>query len=91
MVFRRSAAKDAILPLSEPIRMRDGTTVDAIPIPKGTEIIPGIIASNTDPGLWGLDADVWRPERWLEPLPRAVEEAHIPGVYSHLWADFIAL
>ena len=91
MAFRRSAAKDAILPLSEPIRMRDGTVVDAIPIPKGTEIIPGIIASNTDPALWGPDADVWRPERWLQPLPRAVEEAHIPGVYSHLWADFMTL
>lgn len=72
------------MPLSESIRMRDGTLVDAIPIPKGTRVMPAVGASNTDPALWGPDARVWRPGRWLEPLPHAVEEAHIPGVYSHL-------
>ena len=72
------------MPLSEPIRMRDGTLADALPIPKGTRVFAALGASNTDPALWGPDAHVWRPERWLEPLPRAVEEAHIPGVYSHL-------
>ncbi|PIL34233.1 cytochrome P450 [Ganoderma sinense ZZ0214-1] len=76
--------KDMVLPLSEPIRMRDGTMVDAIPIPKGTEVLPNVIAANCNPALWGPDASEWRPERWLEPIPRAVEEAHIPGVYSHL-------
>ncbi|PIL27477.1 cytochrome P450 [Ganoderma sinense ZZ0214-1] len=83
-ILFRNTAKDVILPLSEPIRLRDGTLVDAIPIPKGTRVIPNVGASNVDPALWGPDAHVWRPERWLEPLPRAVEEAHIPGVYSHM-------
>ncbi|CDO71925.1 hypothetical protein BN946_scf184940.g72 [Trametes cinnabarina] len=41
-------------------------------------------ACNCNKELWGEDAYEWRPERWLEPLPRALEDAHIPGVYSHL-------
>ncbi|KAI0701721.1 cytochrome P450 [Earliella scabrosa] len=80
----RDAMKDTVLPLSTPIQLRDGTTVSAIPLPKGTRIVANVAAINRDPGLWGPDAEVWRPSRWLEPLPRAVEEAHIPGVYSHL-------
>ena len=73
-----------VLPLSEPIRMLDGGVISALPIPKGTRLVPNMGASNVDPALWGADATDWRPERWLEPLPRAVEEARIPGVYSHM-------
>lgn len=47
-------------------------------------IITDIGGSNCDKELWGEDAYEWKPERWMNPLPRAVEEAHIPGVYSHM-------
>ncbi|KAI0717433.1 cytochrome P450 [Cerioporus squamosus] len=80
----RDTTKDTVMPLLDPIRLTDGTTVSAIPIPKNTRIVMNINAANRDPTLWGPDADEWRPSRWLEPLPRAVEEAHVPGVYSHL-------
>ena len=73
-----------MLPLSEPIHMLDGSVISALPIPKGTRLVPNMGSSNIDPALWGQDAAEWRPERWLEPLPRAVEEARIPGVYSHM-------
>ncbi|KAM5537048.1 hypothetical protein V8D89_009194 [Ganoderma adspersum] len=79
----RVTAKDVVLPLSEPIRLRDGTMFNAVHLPKGMEIIPDVGAANCDTTLWGPDAHEWRPERWLEPLPRALEEAHVPGVYSH--------
>ncbi|KAI1782740.1 hypothetical protein LXA43DRAFT_904955, partial [Ganoderma leucocontextum] len=46
---------------------------------QGTELVPNIGMSNIDPSLWGPDAHVWWPERWLEPRPRAVEEGHVPG------------
>lgn len=72
------------MPLLNPIHLKDGTTVSAIPVPKNTRVVMNITAANRDPTLWGPDADEWRPSRWLEPLPRAVEEAHVPGVYSHL-------
>ncbi|KAI0826700.1 cytochrome P450 [Trametes gibbosa] len=80
----RVVRKDAVLPLSAPIRGRDGTLMDAVPVKKGLRIFTDIRACNTNKELWGPDACEWKPERWLSPLPRALEEAHIPGVYSHL-------
>ncbi|RDX54454.1 cytochrome P450 [Lentinus brumalis] len=85
----RITTRDTVMPLMEPIRMRDGTLSNALHIPKNARVIANITACNRDPALWGPDADEWRPSRWLEPLPRELEEAHIPGVYSHLMT-FIA-
>ncbi len=81
-----STTRDTVMPLMEPIRMRDGTLSNALHIPKNARVIANITACNRDPALWGPDADEWRPSRWLEPLPRELEEAHVPGVYSHLYA-----
>lgn len=73
-----------MLPLSAPITGRDGRPIHEIFVPNGTEIIIGIMASNRNPALWGEDAYEWKPERWRSPLPDAVTQAHIPGVYSNL-------
>lgn len=73
-----------MLPLSKPIRGLDGTMINEIPIPKGTKIVVGILGSNLNKELWGEDALEWKPERWLSPLPKALTETSIPGVYSHL-------
>lgn len=54
-------------------------------VPKGTMVIPGVLGSNINKTLWGEDALEWKPERWLSPLPSAVTDAPIPGVYSHLY------
>ncbi|KAI0628829.1 cytochrome P450 [Trametes polyzona] len=83
-VLMREVRKDAMLPLSEPIRGIDGQLMHAIPVTKGMRIFTDVVASNCNKALWGPDADEWKPERWLNPLPRALEDAHIPGVYSHL-------
>ncbi|KAI0668342.1 cytochrome P450 [Trametes maxima] len=80
----RVARKDAVLPLSAPIRGVDGSLIDSIPVKKGLTIVTDVVGSNCDKGLWGDDAEEWKPERWLQPLSRALEDAHIPGVYSHL-------
>ncbi|KAH9923711.1 cytochrome P450 [Epithele typhae] len=80
----REAMKDTILPLSDPIRGVDGRLITEIPIPKGTTLLVNLRACNTHKGLWGEDAEVWRPERWLEPLPQAVDDARIPGIYANL-------
>ncbi|KAK7466363.1 hypothetical protein VKT23_005090 [Stygiomarasmius scandens] len=79
----RTALRDAILPLSKPISSTNGST-NEIFIPQGTQIMISIINCNRDPDIWGQDAMEWKPERWLEPLPDAVLEAKIPGVYSPL-------
>ena len=73
-----------MLPLAEPVRGVDGTLVTEVPIPKGTFLLGNIRSVNTDKALWGEDALEWKPERWLKPLPRAVEDARIPGIYSNL-------
>ncbi|KAI0781538.1 cytochrome P450 [Trametes elegans] len=66
----RQVLKDAVLPLSEPIRGIDGQVIDAIPVKKGMCILLDLLQSNCDPVL--------------KPLPQAVEESRAPGVYSHI-------
>ncbi len=73
-----------MLPLSQPVRGRDGKLISEIPLPKDTTVFVGVISSNTNRALWGDDAHEWKPERWLSPLPDAVLDAKIPGVYSNL-------
>ncbi|RXW14179.1 hypothetical protein EST38_g11674, partial [Candolleomyces aberdarensis] len=80
----REAASDAILPFQKPIKSTEGESLDSIFVPKGSRIMCSLSKCNTDPDIWGPDAHEWKPERWLAPLPNSVQEAHVPGVYSHL-------
>ncbi|KAG6907131.1 hypothetical protein DXG01_010435 [Tephrocybe rancida] len=80
----RVAQQDIVLPLSTPIRGIDGTEMYSILVPKNTKIIIAILNANKDPLLWGPDTLEWKPERWLAPLPEAVQEAPMAGIYSHL-------
>ncbi|TBU25722.1 cytochrome P450 [Dichomitus squalens] len=80
----RHAAKDVMLPLSKPVRDKNGRMLDAVPVPKGTDIILDLQGSNYNKELWGEDAHEWRPERWLSPLPAALDEARLPAVYSNI-------
>ena len=92
--------KDAVLPLARPLRTTRRETLPSLVVPRGTNVVVGIMASNRQRALWGPDACEWRPERWLAPLPRAVEEAALPGVYSNtcvineigaLWLELVLL
>lgn len=58
--------------------------MDELVIPKGTSITVGILACNKNKSIWGEDAEEWKPERWLSPLPASVENAHVPGIYANL-------
>ena len=79
-----SATKDTLLPLSRPVRGYDDRELWGIPLAKGTMVVADFQAANVSKKLWGEDAEEWKPERWLAPLPREVEEARMPGVYAHL-------
>ena len=70
--------------MTEPIRMKDGTMASSVFIPKGTRTVTDLATCNRDTRLWGDDAAVWRPSRWLEPLPRSVLETPLPTVYSYM-------
>ncbi|TFK83127.1 cytochrome P450 [Polyporus arcularius HHB13444] len=80
----RRAAKDIVLPLTWPVRGKDGSMMHEVIIPKGTLVVPNLQACNRNKALWGDDAHEWRPERWMGELPRELYEAHIPGIYSNL-------
>ena len=73
-----------MLPLSAPIRGRDGKMIDAVVVPKDTAIGIGLLSANRSRAIWGEDAMEWKPQRWLEPLPESVTGAKMPGVYSNL-------
>lgn len=55
---------------SVPLTLREAcrdTSIDNIPIPKGTLIVLSLEATNYNVDLWGPDAAVFNPERWLGP------------------------
>jgi len=81
-LLSREALEDTVLPLSQPVYGAGGKPIYELPISKGTEIFMGVLGSNTNRELWGEDALEWKPERWLSPLPDALMEAPIPGVYN---------
>ncbi|EEB89978.1 hypothetical protein MPER_11874, partial [Moniliophthora perniciosa FA553] len=80
----RVAKHDVVLPLSTPVMGLDGFLINEIHVPKNTEIHCSVINGNRNPDVWGPDAAEWRPERWLQPLPKSVTDANMPGVYSHI-------
>ncbi|KXN81938.1 Leukotriene-B(4) omega-hydroxylase 2 [Leucoagaricus sp. SymC.cos] len=75
--------QDTVLPLSKPLRTTSGTEVTELLVPNGTTVFISVIGANTNSEIWGPDTYEWKPERWLEPLPETVSEAHIPGIYSN--------
>ncbi|KAI0060070.1 cytochrome P450 [Artomyces pyxidatus] len=78
----RMAREDISIPVSQPIRTASGEMTSLF-VPRGTFVFVSIIGVNRDASIWGPDADEWKPERWLAPLPGSVNDAHIPGVYSN--------
>ena len=81
--INRIAMKDDVLPTHAPYTDCGGNVCREIPVKKGDKIFLMISALHTSQAIWGEDALEWKPERWLSPLPRTVEEARIPGIYSH--------
>jgi cytochrome P450 len=79
-----STLNNARVPLLQPIRGADGKEIGELLIPKGTKILVSIQGCNRSHQLWGPDALEWKPERWMDELPKALIEAKVPGVYSHL-------
>ncbi|KAI6040779.1 cytochrome P450 [Pisolithus marmoratus] len=62
----RQSDEDDVIPLSEPVRTKSGETVDSIAVERGTVITMSIGCLNQSEAIWGPDARVFRPERWLE-------------------------
>ncbi|KAI6040777.1 cytochrome P450 [Pisolithus marmoratus] len=62
----RQADEDDVIPLSEPVRTKSGEVVDSIAVERGTVFAIPVSCLNQAEAIWGPDARVFRPERWLE-------------------------
>lgn len=61
----RQAAVDELIPLSTPLKLKDGRTITDLPVPKGTKLLVSIDAYNRHPDVWGADSGEFNPRRWL--------------------------
>ncbi|KAF8517112.1 cytochrome P450 [Gautieria morchelliformis] len=65
-ILSRVAGREDIIPLSSPQTTKTGEVVTSFPVSKGQRVLISIAAYNRLPSVWCDDADVWRPERFLE-------------------------
>ncbi|PWN53839.1 cytochrome P450 [Violaceomyces palustris] len=65
MQVRRGVTQPDVIPLSEPIRLADGTMTKAVSVVPGDSVILPIRFMNTDEKIWGPDSNKFVPERWL--------------------------
>jgi cytochrome P450 len=56
---------------------------------RGTHVYVSILNANRSTRIWGPDADEWKPERWLIPLPESVTKEKLPGVYASMYVVLI--
>ncbi|KAI6136080.1 cytochrome P450 [Pisolithus sp. B1] len=79
----RVAVENDIIPVSESVITKSGEVVNSISVARGTLIGIPISSINRSISIWGSDAKMFRPERWLK-------EDGIPGkaqdiqAYRHL-------
>ncbi|KAI9570092.1 cytochrome P450 [Boletus coccyginus] len=64
--FTRVAIDDDVIPLSEPVCTKSGEMVDSLTIAKGTLVAISMESMNRSAVIWGEDAKVFRPSRWLK-------------------------
>ncbi|KAG7441875.1 cytochrome P450 [Guyanagaster necrorhizus] len=80
----RMASRDDILPLSKPIATRSGKVLHELPIPKGTYVISSIAGYNRNKNVFGEDAHVFNPERWLNGDVKQNAKVSL-GMYGNLF------
>ncbi|ESK95440.1 cytochrome p450 [Moniliophthora roreri MCA 2997] len=83
MTISRVAARDDAIPLHIPVKDRQrGTNSYTVPVQAGTLIeIPIRDGINVNRDIWGADAAVFDPERWMDPkrLPETVKWVQAQG------------
>ncbi|KAK1235019.1 hypothetical protein PQX77_001773 [Marasmius sp. AFHP31] len=62
----RVAYEDTVLPLSQPLTTTSGRVITQLPIRKGQTIYLGLGSFNRNPDIWGPDANVFDPSRWIQ-------------------------
>ncbi|KAK0442017.1 cytochrome P450 [Desarmillaria tabescens] len=78
----RVAGQDDVLPLSSPITTTSGKVLHELPIPKGVQIMSSVAACNRNKEVFGEDAHIFNPDRWLRESPK---QKVALGVYAGLF------
>ncbi|KAI6041429.1 cytochrome P450 [Pisolithus marmoratus] len=83
VVRQATRAEDDVIPLSQPVVIQTGEAVNSISVARGTQISVLISCINRSTDIWGADAKIFRPERWLEEdgIPRKAQDIQ---AYRHL-------
>ncbi|KAH9851138.1 cytochrome P450 [Lenzites betulinus] len=79
----RQALHDDVLPLSKPVTTRSGKVLHEVPIRAGLRLILSICAYNREADVWGEDAHVFNPERWLSDATKPKRSTNV-GVFANL-------
>ncbi|KAF4568504.1 hypothetical protein EYR36_010516 [Pleurotus pulmonarius] len=77
----RTAEEDDIVPLVVPIVTSDGQTIKELSVKKGQDFSISISGYSRLRSVWGDDAEVWNPRRFLE---MSKEKQTTVGVYANL-------
>lgn len=77
----RVATQDVMLPLHTPVKGRDGTFIDSVPMKKGDMIITGYMQVNHNKEIWGEDADRFDPDRHDRP---GIPSRKAPGTWGNI-------
>ncbi|TDL23923.1 cytochrome P450 [Rickenella mellea] len=67
VMTERVAMKDDVLPLTTPIRTKDGKVLTSFRVKKGQVFHIPFLTLQTNAHVWGADAAEFKPERWLTP------------------------
>ncbi|KAF9024372.1 cytochrome P450 [Hymenopellis radicata] len=78
--LRRVAARDDVIPLSHPIKTREGKVLSEVPVRKGQSVDVPVHLYHSLRSVWGEDADDWNPGRFLNGQDQDVTV----GVYANL-------
>ncbi|KAF9500674.1 cytochrome P450 [Pleurotus eryngii] len=80
----RVALKDDVIPLSKPIRGKDGRMIRALKVSKGQVLHIPFTVMQTNPQVWGPDAGSFDPSRWIKKdgLPA-------PNELPHGWSGLV--
>ncbi|KAF7986221.1 hypothetical protein HWV62_38664 [Athelia sp. TMB] len=85
--FLRTPKEDTVIPLSSPVKLRDGKEAMTIRVRKGTYIHIPIEGLNTNEDIWGNDALNFNPDRWMD-LPENAKAPKHPGFYNLMTFSF---
>ncbi|KLT45743.1 putative cytochrome P450 [Cutaneotrichosporon oleaginosum] len=77
----RMVTQDVMLPLHTPVKGRDGTMIDSVPMKKGDMIITGYMQVNHNKEIWGADADRFNPDRFDRP---GIPARKAPGTWGNI-------